>query len=74
MQVTSSLTYMESRKAGVLIGPENRDGVKPVGDRSLYSPPKYARSSATVARSVVTAKTRGQHSPIATKYVHVAQR
>lgn len=30
---------MEGRKAGVLIGFENRDGVKPVGDRSLYLPP-----------------------------------
>lgn len=31
--------HMEGRNAGVLIGPENREGVKPVGDHSSYLPP-----------------------------------
>lgn len=34
---------MEGRKAGALIGFENRDEVKLVGDRSLYLPPNGDR-------------------------------
>lgn len=34
---------MEGRKAGVLIGLENRDVLRDVGDRSLYPPPSRSR-------------------------------